>query len=87
MQIQSINSQHHQNFGIKFQLSKEAIKCAEESTGLTYKENTRLPFDKAAKLMEWREKHRILGKFQFWIAKTREKVGEKLSLLQNHYDI
>ena len=93
MQIQSINGQHNQSFGhnvkepFTYRLSKEAIKAAEESTGLTYEEMTRLPFSETRKLMIERGTLKEPSKIKLWISKKYKEIGEKLGLLQKHYNI
>ena len=91
MQIQPINSQSRQSFGhnehFTFKLSKETIKAFESSTGLTYEEMTRLPLNERAKLMKERGTLKEPNKIKLWISKKYKEIGERLGLLQKHYNI
>lgn len=88
MQIQSINSQHHQSFGhnvkepFTYKLSKETIKTIESSTGLAYEEMTRLTLDESARLMEERGTLKKPSKIKLWISKKYKEFGERFELLK-----
>ena len=93
MQILSINRQHHQTFGHNVKrpfihkLSKETIQCIENSTGLTYEEITRLSLDESSKLMKERGTLKEHSKIKLWISRKFKEIGERLGLLQKHYNI
>ena len=87
MLVQPIKNNYNQNFGFKFELSPEAIKAAEASTGLTYHEMTRLPLDEAAKLMEQRGTLKRPSKIKLWLADKYKLLGERLGLLEKHHNI
>lgn len=79
------NNQNKPAFGFNFKLSPEAIKAAEESTGLTYKEMTRLSLDESAKLMKERGKLKEPSKIFLWLQDKYKKFGEKTGLLKKEY--
>ena len=93
MQIQSINHHYHPSFcnnlkePFTYRLSKETIKAIESSTGLTYEEMTRLPFDESIKLMKERGTLKEPSKIKLWISNKYKEIGERLGLLQKHYNI
>lgn len=87
MQVQSINNQYNQSFGMDYKLSKEAIKAIESSTGLTYDEMTRLSLDESTKLMKERGKIKEPSKLKMWLSEKYKQIGEKLGLLEKNYNI
>lgn len=72
--------------GSKFHLSKETIKAAEKSTGLTYKEMTTLPFSETTKLMKERGNLKEPSKFKLWLSDIYKNFGEKCGLLEKQYN-
>ena len=86
MLVPSLNK-YNQNFGMKFKLSTNTIKAIESSTGLTYKEMTRLSINETTKLMKERGTLKEPSKIKLWIADKYKKFGEQLGLLEKHYDI
>lgn len=70
---------------MNFKLSKEAIKAAEQSTGLTYEEMTRLPLSESAKLMKERGTLKEPNKLWTWLQGKYKKFGEKTGLLKKEY--
>ena len=87
MLVQPVNNKYNQNFGIKFKLSPETIKAVEKSTGLTYHEMTRLPLSETAKLMEQRGTLKRPSKIKLWLADKYREIGERLGLIEKHYNI
>ena len=87
MQVQAINENTNQNFGIKFKLSSESIKAVESSTGLSYDEMTRLPLDEATELMKKRGKLKEPSKFWQWLSEKYKSFGERHGLLKKQYNI
>lgn len=85
MKISPIN-QNNPSFGINFRLSKETIKAAEESTGLTYEEMTRLPLSETSKLMKERGTLKEPSKLKLWLQDKYKKFGEKTGLLKKEYN-
>ena len=87
MQVYPIHTQYNNTFGNTFKLSKETIKTIETSTGLTYEEMTRLPFSETRKLMLERGTLKEPSKIKLWLADKYKKIGERLGLLEKHYNI
>ena len=87
MLIQPVNNKYNQNFGIKFKLSPETIKASAASTGLTYEEMTRLPLTETVKLIEQRGTLKRPSKIKLWLADKYRGIGERLGLLEKHYNI
>ena len=86
MRIAPISQNNNKpSFGIKFRLSEEAIKAAEESTGLTYEEMTRLPLSETSKLMKERGTLKEPSKLFLWLQDKYKKFGEKTGLLKKEY--
>lgn len=82
MLIQPINNQYNQIFGIKYKLSKETIRAAERTTGLTYEEMTTLPFQEARKLMKERGTLKEPSRLKVWLSDAYKKFGETIGLLK-----
>ena len=86
MRISPISQNNNKpSFGIKFKLSEGAIKAAEESTGLTYEEMTRLPLDECSKLMKERGTLKEPSKLFLWLQEKYKNFGEKTGLLKKEY--
>ena len=79
-------NQNKPSFGIKFRLSEEAIKAAEQSTGLTYEQMTRLPLKESTKLMKERGTLKEPNKLVLWLQDKYKKFGEKTGLLRKEYN-
>ena len=86
MLVQSLNK-YNQNFGMKFKLPTNTIKAIEYSTGLTYKEMTRLPINETTKLMKERGTLKEPSKIKLWLAGRYRKIGERLGSIEKHYNI
>ena len=86
MFVQPVNYKYSQSFGIRFKLAPDTIKALESSTGLTYNEMTCLPISETTKLMKERGKLKEPSKLKLWFSDKYKKIGEKLGLLEKHYN-
>ena len=85
MQISPINNQNRPTFGMNYKLSEKTIKAVEKSTGLTYEEMTRLPFDESVKLMKERGTIKEPNKLWTWMQEKYKNFGERTGLLKKEH--
>ncbi|GEM_PF-6441863 len=84
MQIQRISN--NQNFGMKFRLSQDTIKHAENVTGLSYSEMTRTSLKDTTERMKQRGTLKKTNLIKEFFSDIYKKIGEKIGLLKKEHN-